>query len=58
MREPGKYWIKKVKGGVWTVGHYAGGIKCWWLLANEHEFYDKDLYKIYEERILNPDEEQ
>ena len=57
MREDGYYWVKVYKGSHWVVLEWDSYFKQF-----DHNCYDdlyeeKDVYKINETRILNPEEE-
>jgi len=57
MREDGYYWVKVYKGSHWL---FLNGIAIF--KQFDHNCYDdlyeeKDVYKINETRILNPEDE-
>jgi hypothetical protein len=58
MREDGYYWTKLDEGGIWCCSKYIKSIDkgFWFIPSFEKLFHDGELYKINENRILNPDE--
>lgn len=61
IREEGKYWVLFIESSDWEIAtwKYANDSGYYWSLVGYCKLWnDNELFEIYPERILNPDEQE
>ena len=56
MRECGFYWVMINKNVGWLIAHYDDHSRLFGLIGDDEWLCDADMFKINENRILNPEE--